>query len=190
VFGPEAKTRVWLAFDGDDLYIDRNGNRDLTEPGERLIATVSGNWHRFQGGRIQDANGRSRELELHLRRFNPVDGKCAGLMIVQDGKRKQFVGFDEADPFRLAQRPQQAPVVHVEGPLEVRLYGEPPTLIAGQEAELNIAIGTPGVGKGSFCAIQCCTVLDCKVSPVAAVAFPHRNPSRPPPQARIPIADD
>ena len=36
VFGPEAKHRVWLVFDGDVLYIDRNGNGDLTEENERL----------------------------------------------------------------------------------------------------------------------------------------------------------
>jgi hypothetical protein len=55
---------------------------------------------------------------------------------------------------------------------------------------LNIAIGTPGVAKGSFCAIQCCTVLDCKVSPIAQITFPHRDPNRAPPQIRIAIADD
>src|ERR1700716_872057 len=38
VFGPEAKTRVWLGLDGDVLYADRNGNGDLTEEGERLVA--------------------------------------------------------------------------------------------------------------------------------------------------------
>src|SRR5215831_902468 len=36
VFGPDAKTRVWLVIDGDVLYVDRNGNGDLTEKGERL----------------------------------------------------------------------------------------------------------------------------------------------------------
>jgi hypothetical protein len=36
VFGPEADKRVWLVLDGDVLYIDRNGNGDLTEAGERL----------------------------------------------------------------------------------------------------------------------------------------------------------
>src|SRR5947209_3530652 len=37
-FGPEAKDRVWLVLDGDTLYVDRNGNGDLTEPGERIAA--------------------------------------------------------------------------------------------------------------------------------------------------------
>src|SRR5438552_416537 len=38
VFGPEAKTRVWLVQDGDTLYVDRNGNGDLTEAGEKVAA--------------------------------------------------------------------------------------------------------------------------------------------------------
>jgi hypothetical protein len=36
VFGPEAKHRAWLVLDGDALYVDRNGNGDLTEEGERV----------------------------------------------------------------------------------------------------------------------------------------------------------
>src|SRR5262249_28937231 len=36
VFGPQATTRVWLVADGDFLYVDRNGNGDLTDPGERV----------------------------------------------------------------------------------------------------------------------------------------------------------
>ena len=38
VFGPEGKDRVWLAWDGDSLYCDRNGNGDLTDPGEKVAA--------------------------------------------------------------------------------------------------------------------------------------------------------
>ena len=34
VFGPEAKFRNWLVVDGDVLYVNRNGNGDLTEPGK------------------------------------------------------------------------------------------------------------------------------------------------------------
>lgn len=38
VFGPEAKFRVWLVLDGKTLYVDRNGNGDLTEDGEKIAA--------------------------------------------------------------------------------------------------------------------------------------------------------
>src|SRR5438093_8231283 len=36
VFGPKTETRVWMVLDGDTLYIDRNGNLDLTEAGESV----------------------------------------------------------------------------------------------------------------------------------------------------------
>src|SRR5690349_4224826 len=38
VFGPEAKERVWVVLDGDTLYVDRNGNGDLTEAGKKVAA--------------------------------------------------------------------------------------------------------------------------------------------------------
>src|ERR1043166_3016684 len=38
LFGPEGKERVWLVLDGDTLYVDRNGNGDLTDPGEKVAA--------------------------------------------------------------------------------------------------------------------------------------------------------
>src|SRR5215831_13810140 len=39
VYGPEAKTRVWLVLDGDVLYADRNGDGDLTGKDERILKT-------------------------------------------------------------------------------------------------------------------------------------------------------
>jgi hypothetical protein len=38
VFGPQAKDRIWLVLDGDTLYVDRNGDGDLTDPGEKIEA--------------------------------------------------------------------------------------------------------------------------------------------------------
>jgi hypothetical protein len=36
VFGPAARDRVWLVLDDEALYVDRNGNGDLTEEGKRI----------------------------------------------------------------------------------------------------------------------------------------------------------
>jgi hypothetical protein len=36
VFGPRAEHRVWLILDGDSLYVDRDGNGDLTEKGKQV----------------------------------------------------------------------------------------------------------------------------------------------------------
>ena len=39
VFGKEADTHIWLVLDGNTLHVDRNGNGDLTEPGEKQLNT-------------------------------------------------------------------------------------------------------------------------------------------------------
>jgi hypothetical protein len=36
VLGEKAKTRIWLVLDGDVLFVDRNGNGDLTEAGKKV----------------------------------------------------------------------------------------------------------------------------------------------------------
>jgi hypothetical protein len=190
VFGPEARTHVWCVLDGEVLYIDRNGNRDLAEADKRVPGKRGGRWLEFQAGKISMAEGTLRDLRLRIRDFQMTDGRCSGMDMILDGKRKQFAGFDDANPFRFAQNADQAPIIHLEGPLRMKLYGEPDTLITGQEAELNISMGTPGIGAGSFAAIHCCTVLDCKVSPIAEIEFPHRDPHHAPLRVRVAIDDD
>src|SRR5439155_5114001 len=71
VFGPEAKTRVWLVLDGDVLYIDRNGNGDLTEAGERARANAE---ETFLIGKIEEVESRVCH-NLELRRIEKDQGK-------------------------------------------------------------------------------------------------------------------
>src|SRR4029077_8172793 len=53
VFGLDAKTRVWLVQDGDTLYVDRNGNGDLTGDGKRVKVNQSTDSYRsFEAGDI------------------------------------------------------------------------------------------------------------------------------------------
>jgi hypothetical protein len=51
VFGPEARDHVWLVHDGDTLYVDRNGDGDLTESGEKV--TVPNDRHPEEGRRFE-----------------------------------------------------------------------------------------------------------------------------------------
>jgi hypothetical protein len=82
VFGPEAKTRVWLVQDGDSLYVDKNGNGDLTEPGEKVAAKkgdatdpAEGVFY-FEAGEIADGKRVHKNLSLvvakidHLSEWN------------------------------------------------------------------------------------------------------------------------
>jgi len=58
VFGPEARTRIWIVMDDESLYVDRNGNGDLTEKGKK-VAPRDLKFPRdkimvFDGGELQD----------------------------------------------------------------------------------------------------------------------------------------
>src|SRR5262245_45048150 len=74
VFGPEARTRVWLVKDGDTLYVDRNGNGDLTEAGEKVAAktnrqTEDGEFD-FLAGEIVDGALRHKALRCSVTKID------------------------------------------------------------------------------------------------------------------------
>ncbi len=74
-FGPETHTRVWLVLDGDALYVDRNGNGDLTEEGERVAkmksddASVDSGNMRFEVGDIRAGNLTHKNLSVSVLRI-------------------------------------------------------------------------------------------------------------------------
>ncbi len=172
VFGPEAKTRVWVVDDGGTVYVDRNCNGDLTDDART--------------GDIVEPDGKTKHTKLVVRTRDT--GVRVNLKVRDRGW--QYAGWDEDDPLRFAGRPQDAPVVHFDGPLTMKLYGPTPRLVPGQTEEVNASVGTPGLGKGTFAAIQCCTVLDCKVAPVAEFEFPSATPGGTPVTVRVSLADD
>ncbi len=63
VFGPKARQRVWLVLDGDTLYVDRNGNGDLTEKGERVAVPP---WQPVRGQPAVVAERRIEAGDLHV----------------------------------------------------------------------------------------------------------------------------
>src|SRR5262249_14943460 len=121
VFGPEAKFRVWLVIDGDTLYVDRNGNGDLTEPGEAVTRPPEGG---FQAGTITEPNGiQHTKLQLQV-----IHTGSFAIAIRIEGKRLQCVQVEAPCPrasppgSRLfADRPGAAPIVHFDGPLTMKL---------------------------------------------------------------------
>jgi len=86
VFGPEAANRVWLVQDGDSLYVDRNGNGDLTEAGKKVAAKVDKNLDVAQYGHLFEVG----DLK--------VGGKVHKHVSVSIPKLKQFVALKD-DPF-------------------------------------------------------------------------------------------
>lgn len=182
VFGPEAKAKQWLVLDGDDLYVDRNGNGDLTEADEQVSLKANS---RFDLGAFPDADGVTRAAKLLLNRFSTG----IRLEFAVGDQFKQFVGYDYMDRLAFADRAQDAPIVHFGGPLTFRWFAKQPELIAGQSCRFYSALGTPGLGKGSFAAIQCCSVPS-GTELVALLDYPHRDADQPPIQQKLKLGRD
>jgi hypothetical protein len=102
VFGPEAKTHVWLALDGDTVYVDWNGNGDLTEEGERVRLPRFGK--SFDPTRLEErmaelggvTEGDLRHTELRLRQYHVrPDFQPGGW---DSGRQEQLRALARGDP--------------------------------------------------------------------------------------------
>jgi hypothetical protein len=201
VFGADAKTKVWLVLDGDVLYVDRNGSGDLTE-GEKEVRRekserqVPGS---FRCGDIVPADGKARYRRLRVS-GSPEEGGMV-VAINEGGKHVQTAGVDVNGFLVFADSPEQAPVVHFDGPLTMGLVpatevtrsatlvkkGDRTEVVrettvrailprferGGKDADLRVAVGTVGQGKGTFAAIHH-TGLASGIHPVAELEFPHQ----------------
>jgi len=164
VIGPEAKSRVWLVLDGGVLYVDRNGNGDLTEPGEKIAVKHP---NRFEIGDLPATNGKPKCSEMVVR-ANGDNGAYTVQMAI-DGK-------DWSATCQFGDRSQNAPVLHFDGPLA--LLPEPPAKLTRGEkkSELTIRIGTPGLGKDSFASVRAKQAVPNPKSTllVADIEFPNK----------------
>jgi hypothetical protein len=76
VFGAKADSQVWIVEDGKLLYVDRNGNGDLTDDGPPIVPTNFKGWktvdgsarYQFDYGLDEITPGGSRHTELRLLR--------------------------------------------------------------------------------------------------------------------------
>jgi hypothetical protein len=183
VFGSEAKFRVWLVQDGDVLYVDRNGNGDLTEAGKRV--TSSGTW--FRAGELTEPDGKTKHTELRVRRGTKSDK----VFVTVADKRHYSAGEDALDQLHFAASAAEAPVIHFDGPLTMRFYEGPPELQPGGTSEVDVVVGTPGIGTGSFAMLYLCECGTPKpVVPVITFQFPSPEPLGKPITVQCRCADD
>src|SRR5262245_27089875 len=208
VFGPEAKTRVWLVRDGGVLYVDRNGNGDLTEKGEEVKAleqrpngTSATKGERVELGAWKFAVGAVREgmlkhdalvVETSHFEYVPKKGKPkvvdhTFVTLKLEGKRQQTA----YGTFGFARRPQDAPAVHFNGPLTILPRCNPHENQVlkpwGSMHKFRAAIGTPGLGNETFAFLDP-DAVPAGIHPVAEVEFPAASADARPGRARFVLA--
>ena len=164
----EGKFRVWAVFDKsspgakhyDVLYLDRNGNGDLTEEGERLAGSRPSS-----GVLRQVGNGMSIRvpgslpvpgaspmehggMEFHTASPDSADLRFSGTIIWNQKKRPHQVNF-RFGPCH-GKTPEEAPVIHPdpEGFLAFGLGGSVsplPVLSREKGTEMDFMIVNPGL---------------------------------------------
>jgi hypothetical protein len=214
-FGPDARARVWLVQDGNTLYVDRDGDGDLTEPGERVDAAGAGKADRlvsFAAGDVR-AGGRThtkltvtrmqatREYVRPGREWDRVKAANPDPVIWavrvtaerdpvegEDGLPKAigYVANGDGLGFLLfADRPADAPVIHFNGRWTLGLQDINQRIVLGKPQDLQIGVGTPGVGPGTFAFVLYPGLIPEDAYPVADIRFPAESPGGPPVTAHI-----
>jgi hypothetical protein len=210
VFGPAARDRAWLVLDGDTLYVDRDGDGDLTAPGEKVAAKqkqdmfcsfevgdlrVGGLTHTglsvsrtlaneewagdpTEWRRVKASDDRPWSYHVRLTAERADDGrklpKKIGYVINGDG-----LGF-----LIFGKSPKEAPVIHLNGPWTFGVQDWKQRLVAGHKSQLQVGVGTPGVGPGTFSWVLYKDTIPADAYPVAEVAFPAA-PGKDPPTTRV-----
>jgi hypothetical protein len=210
VFGPEAAHRVWLVQDGDTLYVDRNGNGDLTEPGEKVAAekdernadgeytfkagdvTVGAHVHKLPYVIVTklDVLAESDEGVKEFHAKNPqARGYTVQAEIEMPGWKGTGVGgrvvqrafyLDAHGVLQFADSPREAPVVHFGADSWQVTLFGRHTLTRGRQADVVLGVGTPGVGPGTTAFIDYGGVIPEKMYPTLDITYPPKQPGEPP----------
>ena len=213
VFGPDARDRVWIVKDGDTLYVDRNGNGDLTDPGEKVTAAKGSgeNGLRFEAGDLNVGGKTHHRLNvgfmplkklmmadqfaqrLDMKAALAKDPAAEMMMIALDAiaphlKAKGQVTIaagpvDVNGPLVLATKPADAPIIHFGGPLAVSFCVDVPSFRRERAADCILALGTPGLGSGTFAMIGYEGVIPDSVYPKVEVTYAPAKGGAPPVKA-------
>jgi hypothetical protein len=194
VFGPDARARVWLVLDGTVLYVDRTGKGDLTGPEKRVknASPKNAKVAHFYTGPIIAADGKTKYPNVLVRVRHEGRVNHPAKVFVQAILPAEFQAAradrqrgGEQGELLFAARPQDAPVLHFDGPLTFGLEDPKQVFVRGvKPTPLPVLVGTPGLGQGTFTAL----VFDAKApAAVAEIAFPTRKAGDKPIVVQVPL---
>ena len=152
VYGPEAATRVWLVLDGETLYVDRNGNGDLTEKAKQVnFANTEGRGvgTTIEAGEIAPRPGVPKNTKLQIM----LHPDSVYIYSEAEGRPWQRAGRDMSGNLKFGDKPQSAPIIHFNGPIAINPDEAYTLARSGQPTEFYTMLGTLGLGKGSFACI-------------------------------------
>jgi len=169
VFGPEARMHVWMVLDGRTLYVDRNGDGDLTGKDERFTLAYP-NWNLNGYGSLKDCNIELRDpdkktrylihaIDIYPEGNKPNPERILDVNVEIKGPRvsyKQYCGV------LMGNSPDKASIAHFHGPLMIeprriywKLTPELSRLPTGDPAgEISAVVGTMDAERGCWVVVR------------------------------------
>ena len=183
LFGPEARLRVWVVLDGDAVYIDRNGDGDLTAKGKRFAKPAD-----CKDIEIADPDGRTRYVITSLSVFKDANPPLQHLIANVDIKGP--LSYQQYNDVALRPSPREANISHFHGPLTAGPrtinWKIPPqfALTTGEKpADVFAVIGTMDAKHGCWVVVRTHhgenSAFGKGVFPVVDVEFPPKTPGAP-----------
>jgi hypothetical protein len=191
LFGPEARLRVWVVLDGETLYIDRNGDGDLTGKDERFAKEAEctaieipdpdrKTWYTIDRVMTDYSTYSDKARQERARKGIPP-----GLMVYVSIKGalryQQYCDIQE-----MRADPHKAMIAHFHGPLAIgprTINWKVPdgtVLNTGAEpSELYAVVGTMNAKHGCWVVVRSGegdqSAFPKGVRPVVEIAFPSAN---------------
>ena len=151
VLGEKADSQVWIIEDGEKLYVDKNGNGDLTDDGPALTPSDrrqlgdTGWDFDYVLDELVLSNG-SRHTDFSLARWNYGEKEDGyGLRLTLHGETPMYAGWT---PF-WAGSPAKASIIHFGGALTPKMLRYRDFEIGSETRRLSVAFVNPGVGEGA-----------------------------------------
>jgi hypothetical protein len=193
VFGREATIRVWVVSDGKTVYLDRNGNGDLTAKGKRFPTYAD-----CKDIEIADPDGKTRYVITGMGAFK--DGEPAKTQLMVDVEIKGPIRYRQYCDAAMGDSPHNAPIAHFHGPLTMGpktiSWKLPPklVLVSGERpVDLPGNVGTMNAEYGCWVVVRSHSGQDGAfpkdVFPVVDVEFSPKTPGGPAVKKRYPLAE-
>jgi hypothetical protein len=196
LLGPDGKTRVWMALDGERLYVDRNCNGDLTDDGPPAeLKDKATDPASFEIVDVSPDSGRTvYKFDVALWERPSVRRAGAGSepfnqsvhVTFPDGRWYGAWG-DHLKPLTFAASPEGAPALHFGGPLRMGFEVRKPLVREAGALKLSACVGTPGSCPGAWVHLSYKTI-PAGVHPKVVLGLPPEGPGGSPVRAEFALA--
>jgi hypothetical protein len=173
-FGPKAGTRIWLVLDGDAFYIDHNGNGDLTEPFKRIPIEQKIEEKTDDGTFLktpmfeEKVTDRGQQRRFDVSFEHSADYRQTGCSVALREEKLPRLCWAE-----MADSPEQATILRLDGPLTLQLAEDEPILVRGDKTrDLCVSVGTFG---DKFNALILNKAVPPDMHPIAEIEFPSKE---------------